>query len=555
MKKNGLYLKTIYVLLLVFIVSSCKKQSTEEVDLLIHNAVIWTGDSGNSKASVIAIKGNTFFDVGKESLIKKYKAKRIIDAQGKFITPGFIDSHVHFLSSSYGLSAVQLRDAGTPEEFIKRIKAKAKTLPEGSWILEGDWDHTLWGGELPKAAWIDSVTPNHPVSIGRLDGHMILANSVAMKLAGVDKNTADVDGGTIVRDNQGNPEGVFKDNAEFLIEKAITEPTPEQNDAAFIDGMKYVASKGVTTVHNMDRAAPEIIEQYKRIKDNHITRFYLAVELSHSKKLKSIIENEGNGDEWLKIGVLKGMVDGSLGSHTAAFHEPYTDKPEDKGFFILTQESLYDKIKQADDLQLHLAVHAIGDRAISELLDVYERVIEENGPRERRLRIEHSQHPRPEDIERFKELNIISSMQPFHAIDDGRWAENVIGSERIKSTYAFKSFLDAEVMLAFGSDWSVAPPTPLEGIYAAVTRRTIDNANENGWVPLQKISVEEALKAYTINGAYASFEEDIKGTITPGKLADFVILDQNILEIDPVLIKNATVKTTYVGGKQVYPYD
>ena len=534
---------------------SCDNKSESTVDLLIHNAQIWTGEKDNPSANVLVISGDKILEVGGNELKDRYlkNAKKVIDAEKKFITPGFIDAHVHFLSSSYGLSSVKLRDAATPEEFVRRIKEKAASLPKGSWVLEGDWDHMLWGGELPKASWIDEITPDHPVCVGRLDGHMVLANSAAMKLAGITKETADVAGGTIVRDAEGNPTGIFKDNAESLISKAIPEFTPGQDDAAFIDGMRFVASKGVTTVHNMDLADTDIIEKYLRVKNEHITRFYVGVELSHWQALSKILKEKGSGDEWLKIGFSKGMLDGSLGSHTAAFFEPYTDQPQDKGLYLLTKEELLNHALGADAAGLQLAIHAIGDRAVSDVLDVYEKVIAENGMRDRRLRIEHAQHPKSEDIVRFKTLDVLASMQPYHAIDDGRWVEKVIGKERVKTTYAFRSFLDSGVTLVFGSDWSVAPPTPLEGIYAAVTRRTLDGKNNDGWVPGQKITAAEALTAYTLAAAYASFEEDIKGSLKAGKLADFVILDQNLLEIDPVLIKDVKILNTYVGGKRVYP--
>ncbi|MBN2416358.1 amidohydrolase [bacterium] len=535
---------------------SCGRTADTTVDLVIHNARIWTGEQNSPFASVLVISGDRILAVGGDDLKVRYmeKAKEVIDGQEKFITPGFIDSHVHFLSSSYGLSSVKLRDAATPAEFAGRIKEKATALPKGSWILDGDWDHTLWGGELPEASWIDEFTPDHPVCVVRLDGHMILANSLAMRLAGISKNTPDVDGGTIVRDGNGNPTGIFKDNAASLVYAVIPEHTPEQDDAAFLEGMRFVASKGVTTVHNMDLEDAAVIEKYRRVKDRHITRFYVGVILSEWEALRDIIEKDGYGDEWLKIGFSKCMLDGSLGSHTAGFFEPYTDQPEDTGLYLLSKEKLQARAAGADAAGLQLAIHAIGDRAVSDVLDVYEQVIARNGERDRRLRIEHSQHLRRRDFERFRKLGVIASVQPYHAIDDGRWLEEIIGKERAETSYAFRSFLDAGVTLAFGSDWSVAPPTPLEGIYAAVTRRTLDGRNPDGWIPAEKITVEEALRAYTVNAAYASFDEDIKGSLKAGKLADFVILDQNLLEIDPVLIKDVKILCTYTGGKQVYPY-
>jgi predicted amidohydrolase YtcJ len=270
------------------------------------------------------------------------------------------------------------------------------------------------------------------------------------------------------------------------------------------------------------------------------------------RELAEKIEKEGKGDDWIRIGGVKAFVDGSLGSHTAAFLEPYTDLTTDSGLFVNSREDLYNWVLNADRAGIQVSIHAIGDRAIRFLLDTYETVEKENGARDRRFRIEHSQHIAPSDIERYAQLNVIASMQPYHAIDDGRWAEPLIGPERIKTTYAFRNLLDTGAKLAFGSDWPVAPATPLEGIYAAVTRRTLDDKNPDGWVPEQKITVEEALKAYTRDAANASFEEDIKGTLAPGKLADFVVLDRNITTVDPVEIRNIKVLQTYVGGRKVY---
>ena len=541
-------------LCLSILISSCQPDK-QQADLIIKNANIWTGDENQPRAMAMAIGGDTVMAIGNGDELDSWLGDKtkVIDAEGKFITPGFIDTHVHFLSGSYGLSSVKLRDAGTPEEFTKRIGDYAETVEKGTWIMEGDWDHQLWGGELPRAEWVDEVTPDHPVFVTRLDGHISLANSKAMELAGIDASTPDVEGGDIVRDLNGNPTGIFKDNAQGLIFKAVTPFSPEQNDEAIVNGMNYMVSNGVTTVHNMDLgASAEIIDTYARIRDKQIIRFYMAVGLSNWTELRDRVEKDGLGDKWLKIGVLKGMVDGALGSHTAAFFEPFADTPDDRGFFVIDEDSLNQWAMEADKANLQLAIHAIGDRAINTLLNVFEKVANENGSRDRRFRIEHAQHLAPEDIARFAELEVIASVQPYHAIDDGRWAEKVIGPERIKTTYAFKSLLDVKATVAFGSDWAVAPPTPLEGIYAAVTRQTLDGANPEGWVPEQKVTVEDALKAYTVNGAYSSFDENVKGRLAPGMLADFVVLEQDLTEIDPVKIKNMKVLQTYVGGKKVF---
>lgn len=537
-------------LISIIILASCS--STTPADLVITNATIWTGNIKQPYAQAMAIKSDTILFVGSNDEVGKYLSSETtkIDVEGHFITPGFIDSHVHFFIGGFNLSSVQLRDAQSPEEFIRRITEFAATQKPGTWILGGDWDHENWGGELPTKEWIDQHTPDHPVWITRLDGHMSLANSAALKIAGIDNRVKDVEGGTIVRDQKGNITGIFKDKATSLIDTKIPPATDQQVDLALQAAMHYVASHGVTSVHHM----AGYMEALERARDNEnmITRIYAAMPLSEWSELSEKIRKEGRGDKWLKIGGLKGFVDGSLGSHTAAFFEPYTDVSNDSGLFTNPPEKLKTWITAADKEGLHLMIHAIGDRAIHTLLNIFDSVTLENGNKDRRWRIEHAQHFATEDFERLATLNIIPSVQPYHAIDDGRWAEKVIGPERIKTTYAFRSLFDTGVKVAFGSDWFVAPPSPIEGIYAAVTRRTIDGEYPEGWVPEQKVTVEEALTAYTINAAYASFDENIKGSLEPGKLADFVILDQNLTTIQPEQIREATVLQTFVGGKSVF---
>lgn len=537
-------------------VHAMQQPSRERVSVIIENARVWTGNPKAPWAEAVAIRADRIAAVGKSADIRRLgdKSTRVIDAAGKMVTPGFIDSHVHFLSGGFQLSSVQLRDAKTPQEFIARIKQFATTIPAGTWITGGDWDHQLWGGELPTRAWIDSVTPRNPVWISRLDGHMALANSLAIAAAKVTKATRDVDGGTVVRDASGEPTGIFKDNAQDLIYPAIPDPSPEMSDRALDAAMRYVAEQGVTSVAHMgtwsDLAVFERAHHAGRMK----TRISAAVPLATWARLRDTIAARGRrrGDEWLQIGGLKGFVDGSLGSHTAAMMQPFTDAPNDTGLFVNKPEDLYTWTSAADRAGLQVIVHAIGDRAIDTQLNIFERVERENGQHDRRFRIEHAQHITPKDIPRFASLHVIASMQPYHAIDDGRWAEKVIGPERIKTTYAFRSLLDAGARLAFGSDWDVAPPTPLDGIYAAVTRRTLDDKNPGGWVPAQKITVEEALRAYTIDGAYAMFDEKNRGSLEAGKLADLVIIDRDLTRIQPDRLREAHVVMTIVGGTPVY---
>jgi predicted amidohydrolase YtcJ len=525
--------------------------------IAIVNARVWTGDDRRRWADAILTDGARIAVVGSSAEVMKRvtSATRVIDAKGKLVVPGFVDAHIHFLAGGLGLSSVQLRDAATPVEFTKRIADFARSKQPGTWIRNGDWDHELWGGELPHRDWIDRDTAEHPVWVNRLDGHMSLANSAALRAANITRDTPDVPGGTIVRDESGEPTGILKDNAQSLVTSIAPPPSDTEMDDALDAAMRFVATHGVTSVHHM--GTWEDLEVFTRGQSagRLRTRIYAAVPIHTWERLRDHVATVGQGDEWLRIGALKGFVDGSLGSHTAAMLEPFTDAPHDRGLFVNTPEDLYQWTKGADAAGLHLIVHAIGDLAIRTQLDIYERVIAENGPRDRRFRIEHAQHLSAADIPRFAQFGVIASAQPYHAIDDGRWAERVIGAERARLTYAFRSLLDAGATLAFGSDWFVAPPTPLEGIYAAVTRRTLDGKNPHGWISEQRITVEEALHAYTRASAFASFDDQSKGTLKAGFLADFAIIDRDITRIPPENIIEARVVLTAVGGRIVYEND
>ena len=534
--------------------NGCARTERTPVTFAVVNARVWTGDSIVPWAEAIAVANDRIVAIGTSAEIREGIATsvRVVDAKGAMITPGFIDAHEHFNDGGFALASVQLRDAKTREQFVQRIAAFAKTLPTGTWIRNGDWDHTNWGGELPRHEWIDSVTPDHPVWINRLDGHMNLANTAAMRLAHIDRTTKDIDGGTMVRGANGDPTGIFKDNAKSLIDVVQPPRSVAEWDRALDTAMTYVAERGVTSVHHM--GSWEGLAAFRRAHAAGTlrTRIVAQVPLSDWARLRDTVKDRGRGDDWLRIGGLKGFVDGSLGSHTAAMMTPFTDSPRDSGFFVTPRDSLYAWIKGADAAGLQVMVHAIGDRAIRTQLDIFERVANENGARDRRFRIEHAQHIAPTDIPRFGALGVIASMQPYHAIDDGRWAENVIGSERAKGTYAFRSLLDAGGTLAFGSDWFVAPPTPLEGIQGAVTRRTLDGAHPGGWVPEQKITVEDALRAYTRGSAYAGFQNNKLGVLRAGMLADFVMLDRDLTKIAPETIAETRVMLTVVGGRVVY---
>ncbi len=548
--------KYIFALFLCLVLSfSMNAQQNITADLIIINANVRTMDDKMPKTQSIAVWQNKIIAVGSDADTKFLIGKntRIIDAKGKLVLPGFNDSHVHFLDGGTGLSSVDLRDAKTPQEFVERIKNFAAKLPKGRWILNGNWDHENWTpANLPTKEMIDAATPDNPVFINRLDGHMALANSAALKLAGVDKNTKEVEGGVIVRDASGNPTGVLKDAAMSYVYKVIPEATFEQKLEAAEAATNYAASLGVTSVQDMSAGTDVGVYQELLRRGKLKTRIYAVSTLSDWQRWNKAGVRYAFGSEMLRVGGLKGFADGSLGSTTAWFYEPYLDDPKSTGLASDEIPKMYENVIGADKAGLQVMIHAIGDRGNDEILKIYERIEKENGAKDRRFRIEHAQHLNADLIKRFASNKIIASMQPFHAIDDGRWAWKRLDEKRLKGTYAFRSLLDKGVTLAFGTDWYVAPLNPMLGIYAATTRRTLDDKNPDGWIPEQKISIEETIKAYTVGSAYAEFQENVKGTLTVGKLADFVILSDDIFTINLNEMRNTQVLTTIVDGKIVH---
>jgi predicted amidohydrolase YtcJ/beta-lactamase class A len=528
-------------------------------ELALINSRIWTGDKSHPWAEALASRGERIIAVGSNDEVNKLTNSKthIIDLQGKLVLPGFIDDHTHFITGGSHLLSVDLRDAGTPEEFARRIKLHAARLAPGRWVTGGDWDHERWpGGPLPTKNLIDAFTTNNPVFVTRLDGHMGLANSAALKLAGINKETKDPAGGTIVRDSRtGEPTGILKDDAQDLIYRVIPEPSEAERAEALKAALAEAARVGLTSIQ--DITPWNDYEAYKKFRDSGAlsVRVYARTPMSQWKRQADLVARQGPGDEWLKLGGLKAFMDGSLGSTTALFFEPYKDAPNTSGLMVddnIPEGKMKQNIKDADKAGLQCSVHAIGDKANNLLLNYFEEVTRENGARDRRFRIEHAQHLSPVDIPRFAKLGVIASMQPYHAIDDGRWAEKRIGALRIKTTYPFRTLLDTGATLVFGSDWFVAPLSPVLGIHAAVTRQTIDGKNPGGWIPEQRITVEEAVRAYTTAAAYAEFAEKSKGTLEPGKLADIVVLSQDIFRIKPDEIQKTKVTHTIVGGRVVY---
>jgi predicted amidohydrolase YtcJ len=471
-----------------------------------------------------------------------------------------MDGHLHLLDGGVQLASLDLRDADSPEAFTRKVKEYVTRLEPGAWVLGGNWDHESWPrAPLPERGWIDSITPDNPLFLMRLDGHMAVANAAALRVGQVTRATPEVPGGTIVRDRRGEPTGLLKDEAMNLVFTRIPAPTDEQNDSAVARALSHAASKGVTAIATVYGGAAStapwaVYGALRRLLEaNRLTaRVHVYGDLADWRLAADSVRQRPDTNRWLRLMGVKGFVDGSLGSTTALFYRPYEDAQGSHGLFVTPEDSLRAWIGAADSAGLQVAVHAIGERANGVLLQIYDSVQQAHGPSDRRFRIEHAQHIRREDIGRFGQLGVVASMQPYHLIDDGRWAEKRIGPERIKTTYAFRSLLDQGAVLAFGSDWTVAPLEPLLGIFAAVTRRTIDGKNPGGWVPEEKITVEEALRAYTMGNAYGVFEEGRRGRLAPGYLADLVLVDRDLTRIPAEQIEQATVRTTVVGGRVVF---
>ena len=547
------------VLVIATLSATILAQERPAADTIITNANVWTVDRNHPKAEAVAILDQRIVAVGTSVELDVWRGPRtrIIDAGGKLVLPGFNDAHVHFVSGGFQLDQVQLTDAKTREEFVRRIAAQTRKLKKGEWMLGGEWDEQNWSpAELPTHEWIDAKTPENPVFIERHDGHESLANALAMKLANVTAETKAPAGGEIVRDAQGNPTGIFKDAAQPLIQKVIPEPGPAARIKAAKRALEHAASLGVTSVQDMVPSYGDI-EAYSVLAERGelTARIYVAPTETRWRDQARVGVRHAFGSDFLRLGAVKGFADGSLGSTTAYFFQPYVDAPNTRG--LLSDEmqpisGMRDRLTGADKAGLQLCIHAIGDQAISTVLDIFQDIQRANGSRDRRWRIEHAQHMAPKDFQRFVNLRVIASVQPYHAIDDGQWADRRIGPIRAKTTYAFRTFLDNGVRLAFGTDWTVAPLNPMLGLYAAVTRATLDGKHPNGWVPEQKITIEEAIEAYTMGSAYAEFQEKGKGSITPGKLADLVLVSDDLLKIDPRAIRDAKVEMTMVDGKIVY---
>ncbi len=549
----------VYFLILMTAAIQATAEAKPSATLIVTNAAVYTVDKQQPKAEAVAVIGDRIVAVGSRADIDLWRGPqtKVIDAGGKLLLPGFNDAHVHFIQGGAQLDQVQLTDAATPEQFARRIAAQVKKTPKGEWIMGGRWDETKWSKpELPTKELVDPVTRGTPIFVERYDGHEALANSAAMKMAGIDAKTPDVAGGVIVRDASGNPTGVFKDAAMPLIYKAIPQMSHDQRLRAARDALKHAASLGVTSVQHMNPEFADVAAYSELAEKGELTTRVYAVPMETDWRDQAKVGiRHAWGSSYLRLGGVKGYADGSLGSRTAYMFEPFSDDPGNRG--LLSDEmhppsAMRDRLMQADAAGLQIRVHAIGDRAISMMLDIFSDIEKEHGYHDQRFAIEHAQHMAQKDFERFAKLHVIASMQPYHAIDDGRWAQARLGHERARYSYAWRSFLDHGVALAFGTDWPVAPLDPMLGLYAAVTRATLDGKNPGGWFPEEKITLPEAIEAYTMGAAFAEFQEREKGSITPGKLADMVILGDNVFDMKPEAIRNVKVEATITGGRVIY---
>lgn len=549
----GGYKYLMFLLLPLFLFSRIKD---EKADLVFLNGNIYTLEESKPLAEAIAIKGEKILKVGSNEEIKETIGSKtlVFDLKGKTVIPGLIDAHVHF--SSYGSSLKELNFVGTKsiEEIIEIVKKNLPTFKPGEWITGHGWDHEDWEKkEFPTYKEISEVTPENPVYFTRVDGHAGWANKKAMEIAGITKETQDPPGGRIIRDENGEPTGVFIDTAQDLIEKHIPEKSYEWKKDAILRAQEECLRLGLTEVHEAG-SSEENIKIYRDLIKEGKLKIKIYSMLSgedHFLKYrgKPPVIREGRK---LTIRAVKLFMDGALGSKGASLFEPYSDDPKNHGLLLMDEDKLYRITKSALENGYQVCVHAIGDRANFLALNAFERAIKETGAKDHRLRIEHAQVVRLQDMEKFAKLGVIPSMQPTHATSDMYWAEKRLGPERVKGAYAWKSLMKKGCKIAGGSDFPVENPNPLWGFFAAVTRCDHKGWPESGWHPEEKMTREEALRCFTINAAYSAFEENLKGSLKPGKVADLVVLSRDIMTIPEMEILKTEVLMTVIDGEIVY---
>lgn len=556
---------TMFLLLVFFIINGCSgRRDAETADLVIHNAKIFTVNDENPQAMAVAIKGEVIIAVGDYKMIRKYIDKgktKVIDAGGKLVVPGFNDAHAHF--SPVNIDYIELRYTTNPAVLTEKVKEKVAEVVPGQLIRGGHWEHEMFiDKKWPTKELIDPVSPDNPVLLRRADGHSVLVNSFVLKASGITKDTPDPYGGEIKRDPEtGEPTGILKETAQNLIKTGAIEAVyseKEKNirrekgwDSAFDMAARY----GVTSIQMPGGGNAEYMQQRKKAGKLTLridVAGYLTDDMKKLQEYDSLIKEYPRENRWIRFGYIKGFIDGTLGSATALFFEPFEDEFETSGLPQMPYDELERKILLCDSMGFQIGIHAIGSKGNNWVLNAYEKALNVNGRNNSRHRIEHAQILIEKDIPRFTELGVIASMQPTHCITDKRFCEKRIGRERSKFAYPWKSLLDAGTKIAFSTDYSVEPLNPMEGLYAAVTRKDRMGEEGDGWFPEEKISMEEAIRLYTLGSAYAQFMEDRKGMIKEGYLADMVILDRDLFNIPEDEIMKTKVDYTIVGGKIVF---
>jgi len=551
---KGIFLPLVMITFLAGVVFSNQPAGSQAADLVI-TGKIFTGLNSRPLIEALAISGDRILATGSRQEIKKYigPQTQVIDLKEGVAIPGLIDAHTHFSSGGQSLIELSFRGVDSIEKVQQMITARIKELPPGTPVFGRDYDQTLFPGQKwPDRTDLDQVSPQNPVVIERVDGHSVWLNSLALKLSGIDRNTPDPFGGEIVREKAtGEPTGILKESAMNLVKvKPSIKSSPEED---ILRALNHARQLGLTGVH----ASTDLkeLEIYKKLeKEGQLTlRIYAWLPVEEMDQCLKLGLKQGQGDEFLKIGFLKTFIDGTLGSGTALMFGPFADAPGQSGLPQYSEQEFYELIDRAYAHGFQVGTHAIGDKGVNWVLNAVEKAEKKYGQKNLRYRIEHAQVIKPEDIKRFKELGVIASMQPTHCTTDMRFCEQRIGRERSKYAYAWKSLLDSGARLAFGSDWPVEPLDPRRGLYSAVTRKNIEHDfPEGGWFPEQKLRLAEAIEGFTSGSAYASFEENLKGTLEPGKLADLTVYGLDIFNRPPKDILIAPVVYTIVGGKIVY---
>ncbi|XP_028089684.1 protein LONG AFTER FAR-RED 3 isoform X1 [Camellia sinensis] len=545
--------------------SSSSSSSSVVADLMVTNGTIYTSDASLPFADSMALSSGRLLRLGNFSSLQDLAGygTEVIDLEGKVVVPGFIDSHVHLIFGGLQIVRVELRGVNKKDEFVRKVKGAVANLKHGSWVLGGGWNNDNWGGELPMASWIDDITRHNPVWLSRMDGHMGLANSLALKIAEISNYTEDPNGGAIMRTTDGEPTGLLIDSAMKLILSCVPEVSVDERREALVRASNLALMRGVTTVVDFGTyfagASVELpwedfseVYRWADVSGQLKIRVCLFFPMNTWSRLQDLIRESGRKlSQWLYLGGVKAFADGSLGSNSALFYEPYVDDPHNSGLQVADFESLLNMTVASDRSGLQVAIHAIGDRANDLILDMYKSVVSTNGMRDRRFRIEHAQHLADGTVARFGQEGIVASVQPDHLLDDADSAIRKLGVERAhKGSYLFQSLLASKAQLVFGSDWPFADIDPVKSVKTAMKR--IPPGWENAWISSECINLSDALNAYTISAARACFLDEDVGSLSPGKFADFVVLSTDSWD-DFVAKGSASVKATYVGGVRAYP--